>query len=380
MAAGSSAGDESSSLFSFFFYVLFVYPAANWILKPGRFSKSRGLAYAIAMLVAIAAVKTGFEIQERGPNFYRTLDVSRGSSALDIKRAYKRMSLELHPDKNPSATAVDDFAKLKDAYDVLMDTELKDVYNRFGEEGVKANKRVDEYRMLLEIAVFYVAWGIMAFLLTLGKASAAARQWIFTGQLAMFVAEVLLMLNELKLPDWFLPQTTEHELVLILHALFPAYVNGCRCIGGVLYVDLEEQTKQLLLALHEQNKDVLLALRDVHAAIAASVASGGGAHPMALAGGAAAPGSGGALSAGAEGPAPQRRRPGHGGPLGPGVPATPMQKLKDLEATLRGSPAAAPSAAAAHPALVKPEAKSNLGLYVMIAAYIAIYYCFSGSG
>ncbi|EGB09372.1 hypothetical protein AURANDRAFT_17062, partial [Aureococcus anophagefferens] len=72
-----------------------------------------------------------------GPNFYQMLDVTRGSSAVDIKRAYKRMSLELHPDKNPSPTAIDDFAALKNGYDVLMDMETREIYNRFGEDKVK---------------------------------------------------------------------------------------------------------------------------------------------------------------------------------------------------------------------------------------------------
>lgn len=332
MAANS---DEASSLFSFFFYVLFVYPAASWILKPGRFSRTKGLTYAVGLLVAIAAVKTGFEISERGPNYYQLLEVTRASSALDIKRAYKRMSLTLHPDKNQSPSAVDEFAKVKDAYDVLMDSELKDVYNRFGEEGIKANKRIDEYRMLLEIGVFYAAWGILAFMLTLGKASASARQWVFTGMIVMLVVEVMLMLQEVALPDWFLPSYTEHELVLLLHSLFPAYLNGCRCIGGYLYVDLDDHTRRLLLALHEQNKDILIALKDVLTITAAQE------------------------------PGTRSRRP----------PAAPLHKLKDLETTLRGGtpplhPAAAP---------LKQESKSNMGLYLMIAAYIAIYYAFSGS-
>ena len=58
------------------------------------------------------------EVQEKGPNFYNILGVTRGSNPLEVKRAYKRRSLELHPDKNPSPNAVEEFDRLKSAYDV----------------------------------------------------------------------------------------------------------------------------------------------------------------------------------------------------------------------------------------------------------------------
>ena len=78
----ATMGDSESSLFSFFFYVLFVYPATNWLLKPGRFSRTKGLTYAISLLVAIAAVQTGPEIKEQGPNYYPRMKVGRAPTAL----------------------------------------------------------------------------------------------------------------------------------------------------------------------------------------------------------------------------------------------------------------------------------------------------------
>ena len=182
-------GDSESSLFSFFFYVLFVYPATNWLLKPGRFSRTKGLTYAISLLVAIAAVKTGLELKEQGPNYYQLMKVGRSATALEIKRSYKKMSLELHPDKNPSATALDDFATLKNAYDVLMDMDAREVYDRFGPEKLKQKVAViDEYKVLVEVAIFYAAWGIMTWMLTLGKHNSNARQWVFTGVHAASIA------------------------------------------------------------------------------------------------------------------------------------------------------------------------------------------------
>jgi len=332
-------GDSESSLFSFFFYVLFVYPATNWLLKPGRFSRTKGLTYAISLLVAIAAVKTGLELKEQGPNYYQLMKVGRSATALEIKRSYKKMSLELHPDKNPSATALDDFATLKNAYDVLMDMDAREVYDRFGPEKLKQKVAViDEYKVLVEVAIFYAAWGIMTWMLTLGKHNSNARQWVFTGMIAMLVVEVMMLLKEIELPAWFLPAMTAHELIQLGHNLFPAFLNGCRCIGAYLFVDLDGHQRALLGALHEQNKEVLRALRDIQT----SIQNGGGA--------------------------------------GPARPMSVGDAMRNLEAELDGKDIK-------HPSEVNifsdgfPDAKkkSNTNLYLMIGGYIVLYYIFAGN-
>jgi hypothetical protein len=330
-------GDSESSLFSFFFYVLFVYPATNWILKPGRFSRTKGLTYAISLLVAIAAVKTGLELREQGPNYYQQLKVSRTSSAIEIKRSYKRQSLELHPDKNPSATAIDDFAALKNAYDVLMDMDAREVYDRFGPEKLKQNIAViDEYKVLIECAIFYAAWGIMTWMLTLGKHNGNARQWVFTGMIAMLVVEVMLLLKELALPGWCLPSMTEHELIQLGHNLFPAFLNGCRCLGAYVFVDLDGHQRALLGALHAQNKEILRALRDIQQSV------------------------------------------NRGGHTGAQTPMSVGDAMRNLEAELEGKDIK-------HPSEVNifddgfPKKKSNTNLYLMIGGYIVLYYVFAGN-
>ena len=197
----------------------------------------------------------GMEYMERGPNHYVRLGVTRSSSPLDIKRAYKKISLQLHPDKNPSPDAADQFNEAKKAYDVLMDLEFHGIYDKFGQEGIDANKRYDESQFFMELGIFYVTWALLVFVLTLGKKSGDARQWCYTGMVVMLVAEITLMTSPTNpLPEWLFPQTTEHEIIWLMHSLYPAFMNGCRSLGSYLFVDLEAQTKKLLLALQEQNK------------------------------------------------------------------------------------------------------------------------------
>ena len=297
----------------------------------------------------------GLEIQQRGPNHYEILGVTRDDNPLAIKRAYKKLSLQLHPDKNPSPDASDQFDRVKQAYDVLMDMELREVYNKFGKEGVDNNKRYNETQFLLEVGVFYVSWAVMAFLLTMGKNSGEARNWTFTGLVVMLVLEVVLMTSQSNpIPSWLFPRLTESEAVKIMHSLFPAFMNGCRSLGAFLFIDLDAQMRQLLVALQEQNKDVLLVLREVQIGVQTIQANGGGG------------GGGPRLAAPTTG-----NLPAEGG----GMPrATPTGKIKELQERLQSSNSQVAQAVQG----LKTESKSsNLGFYGMILGYIVISYLFS---
>ncbi|CAI4226572.1 unnamed protein product [Auanema sp. JU1783] len=77
------------------------------------------------------------EIVSCGRDFYKILGVTRSANANQIKKAYRKLAKELHPDKNPDDPEANErFQDLSAAYEVLSDKEKRATYDRHGEEGV----------------------------------------------------------------------------------------------------------------------------------------------------------------------------------------------------------------------------------------------------
>ncbi len=73
------------------------------------------------------------EDQMAKQDYYATLEAARDASADDLKKAYRKLAMKYHPDRNPGDKAAESrFKELNEAYDVLKDDQKRAAYDRFG--------------------------------------------------------------------------------------------------------------------------------------------------------------------------------------------------------------------------------------------------------
>ncbi|KAH9503207.1 DnaJ sub B member 6-A [Bulinus truncatus] len=71
-------------------------------------------------------------------DYYEVLGIEKSSTEQEVKKAYRRLALKWHPDKNPDNKdeAKKKFQEISEAYDVLSDKQKRDIYDRYGKEGI----------------------------------------------------------------------------------------------------------------------------------------------------------------------------------------------------------------------------------------------------
>src|SRR5579864_1076306 len=75
-------------------------------------------------------------------DFYETLGVAKSADAEELKRAYRKLAMQWHPDRNPGdKSAEHKFKDISEAYDVLKDDQKRAAYDRFGHAAFENGSR-----------------------------------------------------------------------------------------------------------------------------------------------------------------------------------------------------------------------------------------------
>jgi len=70
-------------------------------------------------------------------DFYEILGISKNATEAEIKKAYRKLAIKFHPDKNPgNKEAEDKFKEISEAYEVLSNEEKRANYDKFGKDGI----------------------------------------------------------------------------------------------------------------------------------------------------------------------------------------------------------------------------------------------------
>ncbi|CAM5166483.1 unnamed protein product [Eretmochelys imbricata] len=103
------------------------------LLPKGREMELKKLSISLVVVLVLVLVLQILSAVDFDP--YRILGVSRTSSQADIKKAYKKLAREWHPDKNKDPGAEDKFIQISKAYEILSNEEKRSNFDRYGDVG-----------------------------------------------------------------------------------------------------------------------------------------------------------------------------------------------------------------------------------------------------
>ena len=90
-------------------------------------------------------------------DYYHVLGVNRDASAEEIKKAYRKLAMQHHPDRNhDNPEAEEKFKEASEAYSVLGNSEKRQIYDQYGAEGLRARRRF-RFRLFFRFRSFPIS-------------------------------------------------------------------------------------------------------------------------------------------------------------------------------------------------------------------------------
>lgn len=135
-------------------------------------------------------------------------------------------------------------------------------YDKWGPKPNNNNSKIprSESDHVIGAATFYFIWAILTYLLTIGKSNSNARTWSFVGLIISLFCEFSLLTSNWDPIVWMMPYTTQHEKVLVMHSVYPAFMNGCRLISMFTFIDYDLLLRCAIGELLETNRDISIML------------------------------------------------------------------------------------------------------------------------
>ena len=101
-------------------------------------------SYSICVLLLVLAAILSVVLTvsgAAGADYYKILEVAKNAKQAEIKKAYRKLSLKYHPDKNNAPDAAAKFAEVSAAYDTLSDDDKRRIYDQGGEQALKEHEQ-----------------------------------------------------------------------------------------------------------------------------------------------------------------------------------------------------------------------------------------------